>query len=98
MPGFEVAEATPGHLLHLIGQHRFSRYSLLFALNEESGGTVVRAITRAAFPRLRGRIYRSLVIGLGAHRIIVRRMLRSIRRVAEAEGTGKSSRITLRER
>jgi hypothetical protein len=82
LPGFEVAEAVPGRLLRLIGHHRFSRYELSYALDPSSTGTVLSARTRAAFPGLRGTLYRGLVIGSGAHRVLLLRQLESVRRRA----------------
>jgi len=77
LPGFRVVEAEPGRLLDLRGSHRFSRYQLTFRIDS---GRIV-AETRAAFPGVRGRIYRALVIGSGAHRIVTRRVLaRVVRR------------------
>ncbi len=53
-------------------------YKLIFLLSDADGGTRVAAQTWAAFPGLKGRIYRALVIGSGGHRIVVRRMLKRI--------------------
>lgn len=79
MPGFVVEEACPPSRLALAGRHRFSRYSLVFELDDRGrDGTRVRALSWAAFPGVAGRAYRSLVIGSGAHRVIVRRLLRAI--------------------
>jgi hypothetical protein len=86
VPGFEVAEAVPGRLLRLIGHHRFSRYELSYALDPSSNGTVLSARTRAAFPGLRGTLYRGFVIGSGAHRVLLRRQLRAVRRRVSAVG------------
>jgi hypothetical protein len=80
VPGFEVAEAVPGRLLRLIGHHRFSRYELSYALYPSSNGTVLSARTHAAFLGLRGTLYRGFVIGSGAHRVLLRRQLRAVRR------------------
>jgi hypothetical protein len=86
LPGFEVAEAVPGRLLRLIGHHRFSRYELSYVLDPAPTGTVLAARTRAAFPRLRGTLYRGLVIGSGAHRVLLRRQLQAVRRASVATG------------
>jgi hypothetical protein len=79
--GFVLGEAVPGERLALKGRHPFSIYQLVFELAGLGEETQVRAITRAAFPGMHGRIYRALVIGTGGHKIVVRRMLR---RIAEA--------------
>jgi hypothetical protein len=84
MPGFGVADAVPGDRLVLAGRHRFSDYALIFLLAGEPGGTRLSARTHARFPGIRGGLYRTLVIRSGAHRVLVRRMLRGIRRAAEA--------------
>lgn len=88
IPGFAVEEAVPGKLLRLVGRHRFSTYELAFTLEEESGRTALRAHTDAEFPGLHGRLYRTAVIGSGAHRVLVRRMLRAIGRSAERSARG----------
>jgi hypothetical protein len=76
LPGFVVEEACPPSRLALAGRHRFSRYALVFEL-EETGPdcTRIRAQTRAAFPGAHGRVYRALVIRTGVHRMVVRRLL-----------------------
>jgi hypothetical protein len=68
----------------LTGRHRFSRYALILTLAEQPDGTMLCARTQASFPGLHGSLYRALVIGSGAHRVLVRRLLRTIRRSAEA--------------
>ncbi|MFG2058110.1 hypothetical protein ACGFI9_29225 [Micromonospora sp. NPDC048930] len=82
LPGFAVAEAVPGRSVRLTGRHRFSRYALVLTLTARPGGTVLSARTYAEFPGLPGRLYRLLVIGSGAHRVLVARMLRTVRRRA----------------
>lgn len=78
--GFRVARADPPTELVLEGEHRFSRYALIFRLDAlPGGGSRVRAETRAAFPGLRGRAYRTLVIGTRGHVLVVRRLLHAIR-------------------
>ena len=79
LPGFVVEEACPPKRLALAGRHRFSRYALVFEL-EDIGpeGTRVRARSWGVFPGVHGRSFRVLVIGTGAHRVAVRRLLRRI--------------------
>lgn len=78
--GFEVTASLRRENLTLSGRHRFSRYSLRFELTDASNGvTQVRARTYARFPGLRGRVYRTLVIGTGAHVVATRHILHSIR-------------------
>src|SRR5262245_30814327 len=81
--GFAVAEeAAPRHLA-LRGRHRFSRYELAFDIDPGPDGVTLSARTSAVFPGIAGRAYRALVIGSGAHRLVVRRMLKQIARSAE---------------
>lgn len=89
--GFRVSESVPGERLTLVGRHRFSRYLLSFELADAAGGTAeLRAHTDAAFPGVGGRAYRAAVIGTRAHAFVVRRILRSVRRLSE-EGRGNSA-------
>lgn len=84
VPGFHVAAATPPSELALAGSHRFSDYALVFRLEDLGDGlTRVRAETRAEFPRLRGSIYRGLVIGTRMHVLATRRILAGVKRNAE---------------
>ena len=84
VPGFIVTRAVQPAVLVLVGEHRFSRYALIFRIDETEFGSVrLRAETRAEFPGRRGRIYRTLVIGTRGHVIATRSILRSVRRAAE---------------
>jgi hypothetical protein len=85
LPGFAVAEAVPGRRLRLSGRHRFSTYALILTLVTRSDGTMLSARTHAEFPGFRGNVYRRLVIGSGAHRVLIVRLLRSVRRRAEGQ-------------
>ncbi|HEX3759823.1 MAG TPA: hypothetical protein VHW23_14010 [Kofleriaceae bacterium] len=78
VPGFRVVAAEPGRRLALRGRHRFADYALTFVVD----GDGLRAQTHAAFPGVRGRLYRALVIGSGAHRIVTRHLLRQVARRA----------------
>jgi hypothetical protein len=87
VPGFRVVESRPGAALVLAGRHRFSRYALVFGLEPlPDGATRLTAETRAAFPGVRGTLYRALVIGTRTHVVAVRAMLARIRRRAERSG------------
>ena len=81
LPGFRVAESEPGRRLALRGRHRFARYSLTFLVD----GHQLRALTHAEFPGVRGTLYRAMVIGTGAHRVITRRLLKTVARAATRE-------------
>ncbi|MCV7257749.1 DUF2867 domain-containing protein [Mycobacterium shimoidei] len=84
--GFALAEATPPTRLALKGRHPFAVYRWIFELDPEGPQhTRVRSQTWAAFPHLRGKVYRALVIGTGAHRAVVRRTLRRVAAAAIPE-------------
>lgn len=84
MVGFHVARAERPSLIALEGEHRFSRYALTFQIEPtDSSSCIVTAETRATFPGHAGRTYRKAVIGTGAHVMVVRRLLSSIKRRAE---------------
>ncbi|MGH3561893.1 MAG: hypothetical protein ACRDTN_08865 [Mycobacterium sp.] len=77
--GFTLDEATPPQRFVLKGRHPFAVYRWVFELDDEgSQHTRVRSQTWAAFPGLHGKVYRALVIGTGAHRVVVRRVLKRI--------------------
>lgn len=79
--GFGVAARDPERRLALAGRHRFSRYRLVFELDDAPDhGTVLRALTYAVFPGLRGLVYRTLVIGTRLHVLATRGMLHTVRR------------------
>jgi hypothetical protein len=82
--GFHVDAAEEPRELALAGRHRFSEYALVFRLDDlGAAGTRLRAETRAAFPGLRGRLYRALVIGTRGHVVVTRRLLDATKRRAE---------------
>jgi hypothetical protein len=84
VPGFVVTRAVPPAVLALMGEHRFSRYALIFRIDETAAGPVrLEAETRAEFPGGRGRAYRALVIGTRGHVVATKSILRSVRRRAE---------------
>ena len=77
-PGFRVVDAAAGERLMLEGRHRFSRYRLEFLVDDKQ----LRARTHAAFPGWHGRLYRTVVIRSGAHRLVTRSWLHRIARAA----------------
>lgn len=86
LPGFTVSRAIAPVMLALVGRHRFSSYALVFRIDLlPEQRCRVRAETRAAFPGIEGRIYKTLVIGSRAHVLAVRSMLRAARRRAERD-------------
>jgi hypothetical protein len=84
VPGFWVTDVVAEQRVRLTGRHLFSRYALDLALTPQPDGTRLSARTYAEFPGPHGAVYRGAVIGSRAHHVLVRRMLRSIRRRAEA--------------
>jgi hypothetical protein len=87
VPGFIVTRAVPPGVLALMGEHRFSRYALVFRLDETLAGPVtLSAETRAEFPQKRGSAYRALVIGTRGHVLATKSILRAVRRRAEKAG------------
>ncbi|OBI04212.1 hypothetical protein A5715_05720 [Mycolicibacter heraklionensis] len=81
--GFAVAESVEPQRIVLAGQHRFSRYRLVFELtDEQAGATRVHAHSYAAFPGLHGSVYRALVIGTRMHVVATNYLLRQIRAAA----------------
>jgi hypothetical protein len=83
LPGFEVEESRAPVRLRLRGRHRFSRYALVFELDEiGEHSCALRAQTWAEFPGPAGQAYRALVIGTRGHRLVVWRLLRNVARRA----------------
>jgi len=78
LPGFRVADSEPGRRLALRGQHRFARYALTFLVD----GNRLRGLSHGEFAGARGALYRGMVIGTGAHRIVTRRLLSRVARAA----------------
>jgi hypothetical protein len=84
VPGFIVARVIEPAALALEGQHRFARYGLIWSVEPtKDEQTLLRAETRAEFPGIKGRFYRTLVIGAGIHVLLVNRLLRAVKRRAE---------------
>ncbi|MBK6921166.1 MAG: hypothetical protein IPH07_27465 [Deltaproteobacteria bacterium] len=89
MSGFAVVHRDAPHQLALAGRHRFSRYRLTFELDPApGGGTLLRALTHAVFPGVRGAVYRALVIGTRLHVLATRGMLHAVGRRAMAPTAG----------
>jgi hypothetical protein len=85
-PGFHVESAEPPSELGLAGRHRFSTYLLSFRLEDAGRGrTRLVAETHAAFPGLKGSIYRALVIGTRMHVLVTRGLLTATKRRAERD-------------
>lgn len=84
VPGFRVLTFEPSRELKLAGEHRFAQYEMVFRLaSVGTGETDLTIDTRAAFPGLKGSLYRYLVVGTGAHVLVTRRLLSAVKREAE---------------
>lgn len=84
VPGFRVLIFQPSRELVLTGRHRFARYEMVFGLaSVGTDETELTIDTRAAFPGLKGSLYRFLVIGTRAHVLVTRRLLFAVKRDAE---------------
>jgi hypothetical protein len=84
IPGFIVARSVAPAVLALMGEHRFSRYALIFCAADTAAGPVrLSAETRAEFPGVRGSVYRTLVIRTRGHDLVTKAILRKVRRRAE---------------
>ena len=78
-----MSDSIDAERLTLVRRHRFARYMLTFELADVTErSTQVRAQSYAAFPGVRGRVYRTLVIGTRAHVVATNHVLRSVRRLA----------------
>jgi hypothetical protein len=85
--GFALDEAKPYERFVLKGRHPFSVYRWVFELADDGPDhTRLSAGTWAAFPGVRGKVYRALVIGSGGHRVVVRLMLKRIAAAARPRG------------
>jgi hypothetical protein len=83
--GFVLDEARPPERFALKGRHPFAVYRWVFELDRQAARrTRLRAATWAAFPGVRGSLYRALVIGTGGHGVAVRRTLKRVAAAAIA--------------
>lgn len=87
--GFKISESRGPERLVLAGRHPFSIYEWVFELDALAPDrTQVRSQTWAAFPHLRGKVYRALVIGTRTHRVVVRLTLKRIAAQARRRRVG----------
>lgn len=92
LAGFRVAAVTAPREVALEGTHRFARYRLTFRVDGVGDDrALVHAETHADFPGLRGLFYRALVLGSGGHVVVVNRLLKNIKRSAEATASRRLS-------
>jgi hypothetical protein len=85
-PGFLVARVIEPAVLALEGQHRYSRYGLIFSLEPtKDERTLLRAETRAEFPGFKGTVYKTLVIGSRGHVVVTNRLLGAVKKRAERD-------------
>jgi hypothetical protein len=84
-PGFRVARSDPPQELALEGGHRFSDYTLDFHIEDLGNGrSLLRATTHAAFPGLKGQLYKTAVIRSRAHVLVTKRLLQTVAARAES--------------
>ncbi|MGO9152313.1 hypothetical protein [Mycobacterium sp.] len=91
--GFVLHEARPPERFALKGRHPFAVYRLVFELDTapgDPGRTRLRARTWADFPGMHGKVYRALVIGTGAHRVTVRKILKRVAAQVHPRGAAVS--------
>lgn len=87
LPGFTVIRAIQPVMLALAGRHRYAQYAMVFRIDLLPGQrSRVRIESRAEFVGRRGRLYRAGVVSTRGHVLFVSRMLRAVRRRAEADG------------
>ncbi len=85
-PGFLVTRVIEPAVLALEGQHRYSRYGLIFSLEPtKDERTLLRAETRAEFPGFKGTVYKTLVIGSRGHVVVTNRLLGAVKKRAERD-------------
>lgn len=86
IPGFVVTRSVKPAVLALMGEHRFSRYALIFRIAEtplEPEPVLLSAETRAEFPGRKGSLYRAAVIRTRGHVLVTNSILRSVKKKAE---------------
>jgi hypothetical protein len=85
-PGFRVVRSDPPREMGLEGGHRFSDYTLDFRV-EDLGDHRSRlaATTHAAFPGVKGQLYKTAVIRSRAHVLATKRLIHGVARQAERE-------------
>ncbi len=89
LPGFVVARSVAPVMLALMGEHKYSRYALVFRIDLLPGQRCrVRAETRALFPGAKGTVYKCAIVGTRGHAIVTRSLLRSLKKRAEARSNG----------
>jgi hypothetical protein len=83
LPGFIVARSVRPALLALLGRHRYSRYALVFAIDDLGPGrSRLTAETRAVYPGRKGSLFHSLLARRG-QLTAVNRILDAVRKRAE---------------
>jgi hypothetical protein len=92
IPGFIVTRAVPPAVLALMGEHRYSRYALVFRITERNDAPLLlSAETRAEFPGRSGSVYRTLVIGSRGHLLATGSLLRGVRRAAQGRAASAAA-------
>jgi hypothetical protein len=84
LPGFVVARSVRPAMLALLGQHRYSRYALVFTVDDLGGGrSRITAETRAEYPGRAGGLFGALLVRSRGQLTAVNRILESVRKRAE---------------
>ncbi|MGJ0202986.1 hypothetical protein [Leucobacter sp. gxy201] len=81
VPGFAVSHIDRPRALVLSGRHLLSEYAMVILVDADVDDRVtVRIRSHATFAGLQGALYRLAVFGTGMHRILLKRLLRTIAR------------------
>jgi hypothetical protein len=84
LPGFVVSRSVRPALLALLGQHRYSRYALVFSIDDLGGGrSRINAETRAEYPGRAGSVFGALLTRSRGQLTAVNKILEAVRKRAE---------------
>lgn len=85
LPGFLVARSVRPGLLALQGRHRYSRYALVFVIDDLGHGrSRLTAETRAEYPGRAGALFHALLVRNRGQLTAVHRILGAVRKRAES--------------
>jgi hypothetical protein len=84
LPGFIVSRSVRPAMLAMLGQHRYSRYALVFTIDDLGGGrSRITAETRAEYPGRAGSLFGVLLVRSRGQLTAVNRILGAVRKRAE---------------